>query len=63
MNKEAVLHLLQNIFAHQLIGIASIDTINFAIEKELLKRTEQGNFVLSNKGMLFLNGNLNWEDL
>jgi len=63
MNKEAVLNLLQNIYFHQFAGIESIETIEFAIEKQLLERTEFGNFKLSVKGMLFLNGEIKWEDL
>lgn len=63
MNQEAVLNLLQNIYVHQLIGVASIDTVNSAIEKELVKRTAHGNFVLSDKGLRFLKGELKWDDL
>jgi|GEM_PF-2380277 len=63
MNKEAVLHLLQNIYAHKLIGVASIDALTFAIEKGLVERTEIGNLILSDRGLAFLNGSVKWEDL
>ena len=63
MNKKAVLDLLQNVHVHMYIGFSTLDTVRFAIEKELLKRTGTGNFMLTDKGLDLLNGNIKWENI
>lgn len=49
-NKEMVLNLLENIQVSKFIGQTDVETINYALARGLLERTELGNFGLSSRG-------------
>jgi len=63
MDKEVVPNLLQNIYVNKFVGVSPIDALTFSIEKELIERTEIGNFKLSDKGLSFLKGDIKWESI
>ncbi|MGZ3776778.1 MAG: hypothetical protein ACXVI9_04120 [Mucilaginibacter sp.] len=54
-----IFNLLSNVMTKKHIGSVPIEAVSFSIEKELLKRTDYGNFELTDKGMELLNGKLN----
>lgn len=68
MDKEAIVLMLNSIKEKSLIGpkIGSGgpgDRIAFALEKKLMERTGSGNFVITQKGLDLLAGDIDWRSL
>lgn len=59
MNKKALKDLLKDIEKQGLLGVSrsnedTIETVRYALDKGLLTRTVTGNFILTEKGVAFL---------
>jgi predicted transcriptional regulator len=63
MDKNNVLILLNTIKTKKYVGSMPVEVITFAIEKELVERTEIGNFQLTQKGLDLLDKKLDWKQL
>src|SRR5581483_12483615 len=66
MNKDTIIELLKDIKHQQALGTNRygsevFDTLNYALNKELISRTDYGNLMLSDKGADLLEGKLSWE--
>lgn len=61
MDQEIITKLLKNVKAKANVGAASIEAVDYCIQKGLLERTRLGNFKLSKKGEDFLNGDITLE--
>jgi hypothetical protein len=53
-----IFNLLSNVLTKKHIGSVPIEAVSFSIEKELLKRTDYGNFELTDKGIELLYGKI-----
>jgi len=59
MNREALKNLLRDIERQGLLGVSrsnedTIETVRYALDKGLLTRSVNGNFILTEKGIAFL---------
>jgi len=68
LKETTIIALLQDIKEKNFLGapVENIDiaaAITFVTDKELVTRTEYGNFELSNKGLDLLFGAISWESL
>jgi hypothetical protein len=55
--------LLRNINVKKHIGSVPIEAVCYSEEKELVKRTDLGNFELTDKGVKLLNGEIRLEGI
>jgi len=56
MDQEIITKLLKNVKAKANVGAATVEAVDYCIQKGLLERTRLGNFKLSKKGEDLLNG-------
>ncbi|MBS1532583.1 MAG: hypothetical protein JSU01_19925 [Bacteroidetes bacterium] len=68
MEKETIILLLTSINEKNRIDVPLptdqiIDAIRFATAKDLVTRTDQGNFLLSTRGLSLVNNELPWEKI
>jgi len=68
MDRQTLLVMLQSIRKNNMLGPKTGDfeigiRIQFAIDKGLIKRSKDGNFLITEKGTDLLDGKLNWEDV
>ncbi|MGZ3944560.1 MAG: hypothetical protein ACXVIY_10695 [Mucilaginibacter sp.] len=68
MDKECIIQMLQHIRANKFLGPKTGDypvgdRVVYALEKDLIKRSDTGNFTINKKGSELLEEKLNWESL
>ena len=63
MNKEDVLNFLTRVQHKTYIGVASLELIQFVIDKGLVDRTTIGNFRITKKGNDFLGNKISLDEL
>ncbi|MBS1531126.1 MAG: hypothetical protein JSU01_12525 [Bacteroidetes bacterium] len=68
MDKQTLFAMLQSIRERYMLGPKIGDyeigaRVDFALSKELIKRSEDGNFIITDKGIDLLEGRLKWEDI
>jgi len=68
MKEITIIALLHNIKEKKFVGAPAQDTdiadaINFVIDKQLVTRTNYGNFEISNTGLELLHNNISWNSL
>ena len=68
MDKDCIIQMLQHIRDKQFLGPKTGDypvgdRVVYALEKDLIKRSDNGNFMITEKGSELLDEKLNWESL
>jgi len=60
MDRNSILTLLGNIKTQKLIGRVELETVCFALAEDLIIRTEEGNFRVSQKGEDYITGEVSY---
>jgi len=63
MNKNNLRNFLSTVQNKKYAGVTSFDVIEFALDKELVERTEVGNFQLTSRGTDFLDEKISWNEV